>query len=381
MKNNSGYIVLAYASLFCYGLLDNIRGPAYPAIVESFNLDQTVGSLVFAIASVAALIALLTGRLWLKTIGEFKGQLLFNLFISFGFMIMGISGLWSGGYPIMLAGCAVLGLGLGGSMIATNVLIAFGSETHNRRRIYAGLHSMYGLAAILAPVIFGLALQSKIKWQYLFVALSILPLLVLTFGLKGHQIAHEWEQTEKPLDANFLKRLKIGLILAFYVSAEVAISTRLVLYVTQTKETSVAQASNYLSIFFILFLIGRLMFSIFKFPWSSFSLMRFSLVTSLIFFPLGILIHPLFMVICGITMSFYFPCGMDFISKRFSKNAGFMLISVTIAVDLILIIMHWGIGIATDFFGIKAAMMIGPFFLLLALILLVSSRDEFDYES
>ena len=44
-KNNWSYIIIAYASLFVLGLLDNARGPYFPDILEDLELTDSQSGL------------------------------------------------------------------------------------------------------------------------------------------------------------------------------------------------------------------------------------------------------------------------------------------------------------------------------------------------
>lgn len=380
MKNRLGYIVIAYTSLFCYGIIDNLRGPAYPSILEMFDVSNARGSLIFTLSAFSALITIALGRRWLRLLGELVSQRVFLIIIGIGGLGMGLSGYLDDGFIALLASSTFFGLGLGGTAISTNVLVAFGSSEKNRRRVYSGLHSMYGIASVIAPVIFSIAVRAGYDWRPLIMILSVLPFLVFAMSLRTPQIPRGGDISEKPFGVKLRTRLMVGFVLSFYVAAEVAISSRLVLFIHRTFDMSAADASLYLSLFFILLLAGRFAFFVFPFPGSSFRLMLISAIISLLLFVAGIFYHPIALSLCGLTMSYYFPCGMDWISKRFGENTGFMMTSVMTSVEALLIAMHWGIGLAADKAGVKNAMLLGPAFLVLTIVFLIMARGEFKVE-
>jgi|GEM_PF-1114862 len=376
VKNRIGYILVAYASMLCYGLLDNSRGPAYPYILDRFQVSNQAGSMLFAIASFAGLIMISFGRAWLGRIGELGGQRLFLFLMFFGASITGIADRM-GGFPLLLCGSFILGLGLGGSTLSTNILVAFGTSASSSRRVFSGLHSMYGIASITAPLLFAVSIKAGIPWSTVIIAFSFTPLLVLVASSRTSQFAHEPEKSRKPDGISAWTRSRVGLIVSFYVAGEIVLSSRMVFYLSKESGMNPADASYYLGLFFTLLLTGRLLFSSFHFRWSSFAIMLTSIVSSILLFILGIALHPMMLSMCGFSMSFYFPCAMDWISKRYGTNAGYMMTSVMASVAALSILMHWGVGTVADIAGARTSISLGPLFLLLSLIVMISTRGEF----
>lgn len=377
MNSHLGYIIIAYLSLFCYGIVDNIRGPAYPEILSSFNLSLTKGSLIFALSSLSNLPIVMLGRKWLYLFGELNAQRIFLLLIAVGCFGIGYSGYLENGYSILLLSSVVMGLGFGGTTISTNVLVANGSSPKNSRRLFSGLHSMYGISSIFAPLLFSIAVFAGLDWRHLFISLAALPIISIVLTAKTSEISHGRIDSKKPSDVSFIKRLIIGFLLSFYVASEVAISSRLVLFITNTKNINPADASIYLSVFFILLFLGRLLFSIFQLPFSNYRLMVVSCILSIILLIGGIFINPIFLPVSALTMSYYYPCAMDWLTKRFGVSRGYMLTSVMTSVAVVLVIMHCSFGIISDKFGVVVGMTVAPIAMLITLICLVLSRKEF----
>lgn len=377
LKTMLPYLLLAYTSQFCCGLIDNMRGPTFPSMLTHFDVTASTGSFIFAISSLVGLPVIIFGRTWLRHVGSVRSHLMFSFLIAIGSAGMGLSGYLHGGFIPLLVSCAVFGAGAGGLTITMNVLVACGSSVKNRRRLFSGLHSMYGIASVLAPIIFSAAVGAGYDWRILFIGISAISFIILIPGLRTKQIVHEKQSTERPSDVSYFKRLRVGFVLSFYVAAEIVISSRLVVFAMDALKTRDTEAAMYLSAFFALLLAGRLILSVVPVPWRTYNMMMASAVLSLVLFIAGILVHPAFMSACGLTMSFFFPFGMEWISKRFSENIDFMMPSVMISIDVILLVMHWTVGMTTDAMGIRYAMFIGPAFLAATIALLVASKAEF----
>ncbi len=100
---------------------------------------------------------------------------------------------------------------------------------------------------------------------------------------------------------------KLGIAISFYVATEMLIASRLVFYVNEFWHYELDQASSFLSIYFLLLLAGRLFFSFFTVPVKAINLLKGSLLVTIIFYLLGMYVHPYFLVAAGLSMSFFFP--------------------------------------------------------------------------
>jgi MFS family permease len=370
VKTNWKYILFAFAGMVAFGLLDNSRGPAFPSIIRQFGVSNTEGSLMFAAASLAGFLMAIPGQRLLAKFGELALNRAFLLMAGVGFLITALSGYMPNGFLLLIAASFVAGLGFGGSGISMNVLVAYGSHESKRRRLFSGLHSMYGLSSVLAPIVFSIFAQNGLDWRIEFLVLSALPFIVVAMSATTKRIPRASEPSESALPARRHVRAMIGIMFSFYVAAEIEISSRLVLYAERTANMSLEDAAMYLSLFFLFLLAGRLAASLIKFPWTSHSMMFASAVVSLIANLAGIFIHPFFLSLTGLTMSYFSPCVFDWISEKYPASSGYMISSVMKWIFLMLFVMHCSVGILTDLLGIRNAMLIGPACLVVTIAML-----------
>ena len=154
---NRAILALAYATMFAFGFLDNARGPAFPEIIDQLHLTSLQGSQMFALASLSALLVNLFGKKWLTWPGPMN-SLRFWLFMQvIGCFGTGLAGTLQPAYPILIISSILLGAGSGGSSICINVLTVHASTPKTKRRALSGLHSMYGIASMMAPILVGFA--------------------------------------------------------------------------------------------------------------------------------------------------------------------------------------------------------------------------------
>lgn len=369
------FVLLAYLTLLSQSILDNARGPAYPNILESFNINASRGAYLFAWASFAGLVAQISARWWLPRIEVVIGSMISLFLMGVGSFLFGKAdqvGLW-----LLDTSSVIMGLGMGAANVTMNLLIARGTPLSHRRQFYAGLHSVYGLGSLSAPLLLAFYLSGTNTWSGFFIWLMILPLLTLAYALVSqNELKHESVDLKLPkkvlsAPAPKISRLAYGLVFGFYVAAEIVVSSRLVIYLTSGHSIDIDKARLALSSFFLALLAGRLLFTIVPVKGASQRWLLGSCAATLLVYLLARTVNPLFMALTGLTMSYFYPVAMDWLSKKFPQGLEWMTASVLTSVSVMLIIMHLGFGYVSDALGIEMAMALVPLFITGCLSLLM----------
>jgi len=378
-------ITFGYGALFALGLIDNARGPTYPNLLTTFKLGPGPGSWFFTISSIGSLISLLSNKWWLRQKGPFQSLILFNLLMAAGaFLIFVGTFIFHQFYAVLFASM-IFGMGSGGSGISMNIIIATNAPSHLRRQIYGGLHSMYGIASLLAPFLANYFLDDK--WPELFAWLALIP---LTLAILFYRLKYKFQlsspsipNSEQGLKYQTIKKKKlrpehlIAIGLSSYVAAEVLVSTRLVYYLTQTGQFSLASARLYLVLFFVLLTIGRLTLALVKIPISNFNLIIFGLYATAIIQMAGLYVAPICLSLTGLSMSFIFPTGMDYISQLFGAKNSAPIIALTMLMNgIFIILIHLVTGVISQHYGIFTALHLVFILLALSHLLLWLSRKR-----
>ena len=355
------------------GLADNLRGPAYPDVLREFKISDSVGSLFFLLASAGGLVVNLVSGWWLKRWGPVKSIKIFQISMSLG--LIAIS--FSHSLLLLFIGISFVGFSFGGTGITQNILIAWGSKPDSRRKFYSILHSIYGLASLSAPLLLIVFYHLKLTWQNAFLAIAILSILVNLWSL----FVREHKDDPSFPVASFRKMgIPLKTILWFaslnslYVVSELLIGTRLVLLSRREWGMAPDQANQLLSLFYVLLLSGRLFMSLVHLKAKTKTLMIGSIMASLVIFCFGILIHPLVIAFCGLSMSIFYPCAISFTYEE-QPQAADRIIAWTLTLNsAAVLIMHWGVGVLSDLTSLKVAIWVGPISLLSCLALLFSER-------
>lgn len=368
-------VLLAYITLFSLSLIDNSRGPAYPEILEDFYINAASGAWLFAWASFAALIANLSAKWWLPKIGIVKATFFALLSMGLGSFLFGYS--INYGMVMLELSSFVMGFGMGMANISMNLLVAKATPETQRRQFFAGLHSIYGIGSLTAPLLLSTFMTFELTWSQYFQWLTLLPALTLLLVLlkkKKFQLTDNVEALPKlslTAPVNLATRLAYGLLFGCYVASEIVVSSRLVVYLTHGHQFSGEQARLALSLFFLGLLGGRLVFTILPIKGSSQRWLITSCLTTISVYALTRWVSAYYVVLTGLTMSYFYPVAMDWLSKKFPKGLEWMTASVLTFISILLVFMHLGFGYVTDVLSIEAAMASVPIFQLICLALIL----------
>ncbi|MFT6067734.1 MAG: MFS family permease [Bacteriovoracaceae bacterium] len=358
------------------GYLDNSRGPAYPLILKDLSLTPSLGAWFFSLASLAGLIVLLTSSKWLPVIGVVRGTKLSLIIMGLGSLFMGFIPYLENQYFFLLLFSIIFGIGQGLVSFCMNLLVAEACTEDTRSRAYSALHSCYGVASFVAPLVFSQFMEWKESWSLFYLVMSFIPFLVFLLVFKiGKGVVVSKEQPLKT-DLSFKRRFIYGGVFSFYVASEIVISTRLIYFLIEGKGISSESAAQSLSFFFLSLMGGRLLFAILPVKDKTYPAMVISLLSSIIIFYFGYTGDPRLLALLGGSMSFYFPMGMNWLNSRFEKGKEQMIASVLTQVGVLLVLMHFFFGELAGKLGVEKALLMAPVLLGISLLFLIVLKKE-----
>ena len=358
---------MAYLTLFALGLLDNARGPYFADIIDELKLSHTRAALFFVVTSTMAFFS-----------GRSVPKLVHNLgliqVLRIGLVVMGVgfaSISLASGLSSLIFTAAIFGWGFGIINVVQNLLLITAADGDMRRRLLSGLHGMYAFASLVSPLVAAQLFTMNVSWRWAFVGFSGITAAVFmaTFVLtqKIRLISTSEGNQKNPSRKSYWL---VSAFISFYVMAELVVSTRLTLYLRRVHEFSAATASLYLAGFFLLLLAGRLYLLFQSVRYTSLQLIEASLILSFLSFILGLVFHPLFLVLCGFTMSPVFGLSIELLVQIFSRYATDAIASTLAISCLYIVSMHFAMGLLADAIGIQLAMYVGVAFLALSWVLL-----------
>ena len=260
-----------------------------------------------------------------------------------------------------------------------NILVSLAVNEQLKQRAFAGLHATYGIASFLAPALIYLSTLVHFSWYEYFISLSIVPFLtafIFLFQLPSTSNTSEDEHNMTP-PLNFWQRLPYAIIFGSYVASEIIISSRLVLYLQRVHSFSEQHSGQALSIFFALLTLGRLLFATIKIERLNASqLLTLSLLSSIVIFILGKTISPWIFALSGLSMSFFFPVGINWLTTLFKQQANFMIATVMTSIGVALIISHYIFGLLATTYSLPTAFLLVPLCSLLSLLALLYQKSR-----
>ena len=354
----SALIWLSFYSLFALSILDNFRGPFYPDILQDLSLGPAQGSWFFATMSCFASLGswLLHGFLRRHSAVHLMGAAAFVVAIGFAGIAQAPS------LALLLVSCAVFGFAFGGLNLAQNVLIGEAADGAIRRRLFSGLHAMYGLASLVAPLMASWFRDHGWSWRVAFLCSTTLPLILALWSWRLHKLAVPTHAEAAPpaLEKKELwKSAFFALILAAYLWGELSVSSRLVLWLRVERGFAPDQADFYLALFFSCLLAGRLLFgflNVERMGLGNRGLLLASAGLSAVGYALGLSYSPLFLVACGFVMAPFYPVMMDEVSRQFGRKTSQALGLVIGGGSGSVVLMHVLIGQLNARFGLTVAL-------------------------
>lgn len=364
MFSVSKIIGLSYLSLLFLGWLDNSRSPFFPDIIQSLKLNPIEGSLFFAISSLVSFSTGFFNDRLLKRVSSLKLLQISSAVLGLGYFLIA----QSSDFIFLLLSAALFGLGYGSLNFSENVIIQEWAPPAYKRRIFLGLHSMYGIAALLAPVSASVFFTIGWPWRKAFLLLSLGPVLLAFVSQRLFRSPPKSTMTAAGahVATDDLSRSALwiaALSVAFYMFGEIGVSTRLVLLLRTEYGQSPDVANTYLAIFFGLLLFGRLVFALLDFRHlSNRRVMMVSASLSAAILALSLIFHsPYWMPVSGITMAPFYPVGMNYLAETFGTKYAARALSFGIALcSLTTVLLQLALGVLTDRFGLEAAMWIAP---------------------
>lgn len=386
---NLQLILLSYLSLFYLGLLDNARGPVFPALLQELNLGDGQGAWFFALASLSSLFSAY-GASRISHLVSIPRLILFGLVVlmtgAFGISLFTTqSSMWMS--------AAVFGFSFGVLNFGQNMAIHEGVESSRRRPFFVGLHAMYGASSLISPFLIGILLGSRWSWRQawqLFIAFGVIMTIgiIITGWLSGYRKLKgerkESSLTDSGASQDKLTRedkkrekkrpegmLLLGFSLGMAVTAEIIVSSRLSLYLVRTQGLGLAYASWVLSAFFLFMFIGRILFSFWTPPGlSNRRLIVISTLVSIVLIVVGLWLWPWALILVGLSMAPIYPTFMAYLADvfpvRLSEATGWAIALTSISI----VLCHLGFGWVSAQLGLVWAMHLAALGMTISLFLL-----------
>ena len=248
-----------FANFTLFGASVILVGAAVPEIIRDFSWSYIEIGVVLSAGSVGFFCSTFLCGLIVGHIGPQKILVGGLLLQGVGLALIG----QSAALLPNLAAIVLVGLGEGGSEVATNFCLVR-LEKSGRSQLMNFIHAAFTAGAVLGPLGIGLLLERDLAWQTAFQLLGALSLVMaLAFGLLSFtELRTSSEPPSLRRGLKLLRRdpllLLLTLIILLYVGAEIGVSNWLAEYFVRIRGATPAQGAYMVSVLWVGLLVGRL---------------------------------------------------------------------------------------------------------------------------
>ena len=374
----------AFYSFFIFGFTDNLKGATLPPLLTEMGLNYSIGGTILFGAYVGFIIATLFTGILADTIGNKAVLLLAGAFLIFG--ILGYSSFTS--VLGLIAAMAVIGMGLGSIELGANSIIV---DIHplDKDRYLNLMAVFHGLGSMLAPLFAGWLLISGSSWRSVYRwDLALVGLMILFFLLLPYP--HIPKSNTEKFDLSHLGKAAFArpmgwfyFAIAVYVAIELGLASWLVTYLQDIRQISVGASAIYLSVFFGLVMLGRLL--------GSFVVERVGYLRSILYATIGATVCiglgifgpaplSLLLPLAGFFLSIVFPTLTAAVSDLHTENMASILGLLFTFAGVGGMLGPWLIGLVGDVLGLSLGFGINLLYCGLLLVIMLVLIKETNHD-
>ncbi|WP_032123203.1 MFS transporter [Clostridium amazonitimonense] len=377
-KNNIIALGFMIALMILAAIAENTRGVFIPGFKENFAINDTEIGFMLTATFIGYITCTYLGGALCEKIGQKKVFIIGIIFMICSLGILSISRT----YNIFIIGMTLVSCGLALTSIAINTIVPVLFITM-QTLIMNLVHFSYGLGSALGQRVSGILIFKGVDWRdiYLAVAIAYIVMLIIVLMIKIPVTHKAEEKGSISITKALSNKLVILYILAlgFYVFAEVGTGNWFVNYMESNFAFDKSKSSLYVSMFYGIFTIGRLLggFVVEKFGYVNVVIK--SLIIGFTIYILGILLGEKgvsIIAVSGLFFSITFPTIVSTISKVFKSGSAFITGVVVTFSTGINMMLNMLMGIANDNLGTKLAIYLIPLSLLVSISFLLLLHRE-----
>lgn len=384
-RKDSIILILVIFTMFIFcAFVDNARGVIIPLFKSDFSVNDTKIGYMLTIANVGFFTFTFIGGVMCEKFGQKKVYILG--FASAIVSLLMLSHTYS--FIMLTVSMFLLNIGLSLISIATNTLVpvlflSFQAILMNMT------HFCYGLGATIGQRVSGVLVSNGVNWRtiYLIGAILFTVLFIIFMFTKVPEPtkAKSEDQSDQKIKRFINKRILIFYLFAlgFYSFCEAGTVNWFVNYMIKSYGYNENKGSIYLSLFFGIFAVGRLLGGFVVEKAGYLKSVLVSLIIAVILYTSGILLAEkgLILISCaGLFFAISYPTIVLSASKVFKENSSYVLgIIITfstitsMALNLVISYLNVAIGTYNAYFMIPISLSISIVFI----YLLIRNTKEF----
>ncbi|GAB4128171.1 MAG: hypothetical protein Kow001_23090 [Acidobacteriota bacterium] len=351
----------SHLGIFVFGIALATLGSILPTLFESIRLNPAEAGSLFLFLNLGALLATLFGGPTFDRFGYRLFLVLSALSCGAGLCSLAVAA----SYGALVAGSFLLGLGGGGLNVGTNALVA---DLYPERAAVAlnRLGVFFGLGTFTIPLVIGVLLSRLGLAGILFVTAGLAAVTGIIFTSARFPAPKQAAGFPMSQALGLLRDpviLVLAVLLFFQSGNEITTSGWLTTFAVERLGATPGGASFYLSTFWGALIVGRFAASWALQHWSAATVVQTGALGSAV--SLGLLLVAgdsqtgyLYSGLTGLFMALIFPTVIGQASSRYPALSG-TVIGVLISVALTGgMLVPWAAGLAAEWAGITAAMVL-----------------------
>ena len=345
-----------FFAFFIFGFVDNLKGPTFPNLLDELQFNYAQGGGILLGAYLGFVVATLLAGPLSDWAGNRTILIIAGILITGG--ILGFSSATT--YPLLFASMLLLGMGTGSIEVGGNGLIV-GLHPQAQGRYLNLLATFHGFGSLLVPLYAAWLLDAGISWRQVFqysipLVLALVLLLLLTPAPRTAKMASSGGFDWSTLRRTGFSTTMIGfyVAIALYVATEIGIAAWIVEYLIQTKGIAQATAALYLSAFFGMIMIGRIVGSLLVDRIGYLRAIILAMIGAFVCILIAIVAPPALafcLPLSGLFLSIIFPTMTAAVSRLHPHNTGTILGLLFTAAGLGGSLGPWSIGLASNAWG------------------------------
>ncbi|SEF71699.1 Fucose permease [Caloramator fervidus] len=378
MKKHVFTITYLFIIMFFIGFSENTRGIFIPLFKNEFKVSNSIIGVMLIVSSLGYVIFQYIGGMLIEKYGYKK-----IYFISLLLNVIAFLGLGKSiNFYMLLMSMFVFNAAISLFSIATNSLVPILFISY--QAILMNLtHFFYGFGTSIGQRSVGILLKKGFGWRDVYLGLSVVfAILTIIFFLVNFPYVGFSKGRQKINFKDIIKDKRVVffiLALGFYVFSEISVANWFANFMITSYSLDSLKASYYLSMFFLIFTVGRLVggFIVERFGYFN-SLITF-FPTAIVLFTLGLLFGKKYLFLISLSGFFFsigFPTIVLIVNNTFKENKTYILgiiIALTLTINMIL---NFIVGVLNDLIGAYYTFYLVPSSLLLSLIFILYIKHK-----